>query len=366
MYEEFRKRMDRRGSFVGETMRMQSDVVVNATWMNSVAARRVQVKWLDKGLPHTYKSADEFEDPLDAHFELKSAYSINSGESPYYLTFRPGELALHPEIRVGAYVCVPNVDNVPEWWMIVFIEDDNELKKIQILKCNWTFGWVVDGKIYHHLGVLRHGSSTREADENAYTTVVNGNGVMWMATNTDTQTIRPGQRLLISDKGRTPPLCYHVATITDTMPLGITKFVISQDTYDSDHDNAELMLANYYGSEILPEEQVDEQKQPSTFNISYNGTKPTIKVGGSAKIFTAQLPDDNHFDIKWSLFDGVNTYGNSFDNYTQTFGDYTIITEDRTMKVSVANNYNLIGTILTISAECADKSTGSVKVEVIG
>ena len=144
MYEEFRNRMSRRGSFMGETMRIQSDAVVNATWLNSVAARRVQVKWLNRGLPLEYKSPDEFEDPIDAHFESKSAYSLNSGESPYYLTFRPGELKRHPEIKVGAYVSIPNTDNIPEWWMIVFIEDDNELKKLQILKCNWTFGWVVD------------------------------------------------------------------------------------------------------------------------------------------------------------------------------------------------------------------------------
>ena len=366
MYEEFRNRMNRRGSFMGETMRNQSDTIVDATWMNSVSARRVQVKWLNRGLPPAYNSAEEFEEPLDAHFELKSAYSLNGGESPYYLTFRPGELTRHPEIKVGAYVSIPNVDNIPEWWIIVFIEDDNELNKLYIMKCNWIFKWVVDGKIYSHLGVLRNGSSTREADENTYTTIVNGNGVMWMATNDDTLTLKHGQRLLISDKGRMPPLCYSIGDIIDTRPVGLTKFVLTQGTYDAEHDNAELMLANYYGSEFLPEEHVDAPDSTATFNVSYNGTKPTIKVGGSAKVFTAQLPADNFFDIKWKLFDGVNTYGGlTYDNYTQTFGDYTITTEDRTMKIKVANNYNLIGTILTITAECSDGSSGSVQVEVI-
>ena len=365
MYEEFRNRMSRRGEFMGETMRLQSDMVVNATWLNSVSARRVQVKWLEYGLPPQYNNSSEFESPLDAHFELKSAYSVNSGESPYYLTFRPGELVRHPEIKIGAYVSIPNVDNVPEWWMIIFIEDDNELKKIYIMKCNWIFKWVVDGKIYSHLGILRNGSSSREADENTYTTVVNGNGVMWMATNSDTQTLKHGQRLLISDEGRIPPLCYSISDIIDTRPIGLTKFVLSQNTYDAIHDNVELMLANYYDNEIVPEKPSDNPKPATTFDIVYNGTKPTIKVGGSTKVFTVQLPEDNHFDIKWSLSDGVNTYGGSFDNYTQTFGDYTITTEDRTMKVAVANNYKLIGTMLTISAECSDGSSGSIKVEVI-
>ena len=212
MYEEFRKRMDRRGSFMGETMRRQSDMIVNATWLNSVAARRVQVKWLNYGLPPTYDSVEEFEDPIDAHFELKSAYSLSGGESPYYLTFRPGELVRHPEIKIGAYVSIPNVDNIPEWWMIVFIEDDNELRKLYIMKCNWVFKWVVDGKIYSHLGILRNGSSGT-VDENTYTTAVDGTVIAWMSTNFDTATIGYDQRFLISDEKRMPPLAWQVSKI---------------------------------------------------------------------------------------------------------------------------------------------------------
>lgn len=358
MYEEFRNRMSRRGSFMGETMRRQSDMIVNATWLNSVAARRVQVKWLNRGLPPEYASVDEFEDPIDAHFELKSAYSLNSGESSYYLTFRPGELLRHPEIKVGAYVSIPNTDNIPEWWMIIFIEDDNELKKLQILKCNWTFGWVVDGKIYRHLGVLRHGSSTREVDENAYTTVVNGNGVMWMATNADTQTIRPGQRLLISDEGRMPPLCYNVATITDAMPVGVTKFVISQGTFDQTHDNAELMLADYYISNVEPEESDVETEILGTATITYNGTQPTVKVGGSYKVFTASFSDENVTVDKWLVSDENGDISADTNNYTIEY-------LDKQMKLKVALNYELIGKVLIVQVIGTNDSTAEVRVEVV-
>ncbi len=359
MYEEFRKRMDRRGSFMGETMRRQSDAVVNATWLNSVAARRVQVKWLNHGLPPTYTSVEEFEDPIDAHFELKSAYSIANGESPYYLTFRPGELIRHPEIKVGAYVSIPNVDNIPEWWMIIFIEDDNELKKLYIMKCNWVFRWVVDGKIYSHLGVLRNGSSTREADENAYTTTVNGNGVMWMVTNYDTKTLKHGQRLLISDEGRMPPLCYSVGDIIDTRPVGLTKFVLSQGTYDAQHDNAELMLANYYDSNVEPEQSDPEVEVLGTVVITYNGTQPTIKVGGSYKIFTASFSDENVAVDKWLISDENGDISADTDNYTIEY-------LDKQMKLKVENNYYLVGKVLIIQCIGSDGSTAEVSIEIVG
>ena len=359
MYEDFRKRMDRRGGFMGETMRRQSDMIVNATWLNSVAARRVQVKWLNRGLPPEYASADEFEDPIDAHFELKSEYSVANGASPYYLTFRPGELMRHPEIKVGAYVSIPNVDNIPEWWVIIFIEDDNELKKSYIMKCTWVFKWVVDGKIYSHLGVLRNGSSTREADENAYTTMVNGNCVMWTSTNFDTQTLKHGQRLLISDEGRMPPLCYSIGDVIDTRPIGLTKFVLSQGTYDEVHDNAELMLANYYISNVEPEYNDPETEILSTATISYNGTQPTVKVGGSYKVFTASFSDENVAVDKWLVSD------ENGDILANTI-DYTIEYLEKQMKLKVAPNYELIGKVLIVQVIGSDGSAAEVRVEVIG
>ena len=78
------------------------------------------------------------------------------------------------------------------------------------------------------------------------------------------------------------------------------------------------------------------------------------------------MPEDNHFDVKWSLSDGINTYGDSYDNYTDTFGDYTMTSADRNLRLKVARNYELVGMILTIKALCADGSEGEVKVEVVG
>jgi hypothetical protein len=140
---------------------------------------------------------------------------------------------------------------------------------------------------------------------------------------------------------------------------------MSQGTFDKVHDNADLMLANYYDSEIAPVDP-SEETQTSYFAIAHNGSKPSVKVGGSEKVFTAQLEEDNKSDIQWSLLDGNQTYDCSYDNNTWTFGDYTITTADRIMKLKVASNYNLIGTVLTVKAKCADGSVGELQVEVIG
>ena len=362
MFESYKNRMAHRGSNMSEMLRMQSNMVIEQTWNNDPNARQVYVVKVAHGLPTVEKSHEL----IDVKFNVDTYQKVGSDEPAYYLQFRHGAEKLNSDIGVGSYIYMEDEDEEWKWWMIVSLDERPQFRQYHIIECNWKFGWVVDGKIYYHLGILRNGSSSREADENSYTSIVNGNMICWMSTNAETQTIGHNQKFLISDVGRMPPLCYSVSTISDSLPVGITKFVMSQTTFDAEHDNADLMLANYYGSEFVPEEPNEDPGKSLDFVVSYNGTKPTIKVGGSSKIFTAQLPTDNHFDIKWSLSDGINKYGGTYDNYTETFGDYIVTTNDRVMCVQVANNYNLIGTVLTISAECADGSVGTVQVEVVG
>ena len=361
MFEHYKNRMAHKGSNMSEMLRMQSNMVIEQTWDRDPNYRRVYVVKVSGGLPEI---TDKHE-LVDVKFNVDAYQKAGSDEPAYHFQFRHGAEKHNPDIGIGSYVYMPDVDGEWKWWMLVGLDERPAFRQYHAMECNWKLGWVVDGKIYYHLGVLRNGSSTREADENTYTTTVNGNAVFWAVTNADSQTIQHGQRFLISDVGRTPPLAFSVGSLIDTRPIGITKFVLSQETADPVHDNYELMLANYYDNEILPTEP-NGDASVDDFVITHNGIKSTVKVGGSEKVFTAQLPEDNHFDIQWSLFDGNQTYGDTYENGTWTFGDYTVTTADRTMKIKVAENYNLIGTLLTVKAKCANGSTGELQVEVIG
>ena len=361
MFEHYKSRMAHKGANMSEMLRVQSNTVIEQTWDRDPNYRRVYVVKVNRGLP----TVTEGHELIDVKFNVDAYQKVGSDEPAYHLQFRHGAEKLNSDIDIGSYVYMEDEDGEWKWWLICALDERPAFRQYQILECNWKFGWVIDGKIHYHLGIWRNGSSNREADENSYTTMVNGNGVIWLPTNADTQTIGHGQRFLISDKGRIPPLCFNVSNIIDTRPIGLTKFVMSQSTFDKDHDNAELMLANYYDSEIAPMEP-NEQILTDQFVITHNGTKAAVKVGGSEKVFTAQLPEDNYFDLQWSISDGEQIYDCAYENSTWTFGDYTIITTDRTMKLKVASNYDLIGTILTVKAKCADGSIGELQVEVIG
>lgn len=360
MFEQYKSRMAQRGNNMSEMLRMQSNMVIEETWNRDPNARQVYVVKVNRGLPEV----TEEHELIDVKFNVDTYQNSTSDEPAYHLQFRHGAEKRNVDIGVGSYVYMRDEDGEWKWWMLVGFDERPQFRQYHVMECNWKFGWVVDNKIYYHLGVLRNGSVNREADENSYTSVVNGNCIVWMTTNADTQTIGHGQRFLISDVGRMPPLCYEVASISDTRPIGLTKFVMSQSTYDSLHDNAELMLANYYQGSIEPEESKAEAETPDVATsgiatLTYNGTKPTVKVGGSYKVFTASFSDENVAVDKWIIRDENG-------DITADISNYTIEYDGNQMKLKVAPNYELIKKVLTIQVIGTDRSATDVSVEVIG
>ena len=363
MFETYKNRMAYRGRNMSEILRMQSNMVMEQTWDRDPNYRQVYVVKVNTGLPEITTEHEL----IDTKFNIKTYSNITSDEPAYLLQFRHGEERLHPEIDIGSYVYMQDEDGDWKWWMIQHLDECPSFRQYQILECNYTLKWVHEGKIYESLGVQRIQQSYNSGswDGDRLTFVDNVTSVI-LPTNSDTLTIGYNKRFIISDKRRYPPIVYQVSKIEDTQPIGLTELKFTQESFDPTHDNAELMICNYYDSEITPSVSSTESDLLNTFTITYNGKNPSVKVGGSEKVFTAQLPEDNHFDIMWSLFDGVNTYKKSYENYTDTFGDYTITTEDRIMKLKVASKYELVGTVLTIKAYCADGSEGTIQVEVIG
>lgn len=150
---------------------------------------------------------------------------------------------------------------------------------------------------------------------------------------------------------------YQVSKCEDTQPHGLTTFKFTQETFDPAHDNAELGICNYYDSQITPEVPDQSTELQQTATITYSGTKPTIKVGGSAKTFTAVFKDESTTVSKWTISDENGEISDST--------NYTIEYVGNQMKLKVSQNYNLIGTVLIIQATGSDGTVAKVEIEVI-
>ena len=351
-FEHYKSRMAHRGANMSEMLRMQSNMVIEQTWDRDPNFRRVYVVKVSRGLP---KVTDKHE-LVDVKFNVDTYQKAGSDEPAYHLQFRHGAEKRNPDIGVGSYVYMVNEDGEWQWWLILGLDERPQFRQYHIAECNYKLGWILDGKIYYHLVVLRSGSSG-DVDENSYTSTVDGTLSAWMPTTSDSAMVGYNQRFLISDERRTTPLAWEISKIEDTQPFGITKLKMKQTTFDESHDNKDLMLAGYWVDGIEPVEPDVEAELSGTAEISYSGTKPTIKVGGSAKTFTPVFSVEGTTVDKWLVSDENGDIGDNT--------NYTIERDGEKLKLKVALNYNLIGTVLIVQVLGSDGSTAEVSVEVI-
>ena len=325
----YKKRLEVRGKYMGEVLKKQSDEIMNQTFTNDIAYRLVYIDGK----------------PVDARYITYTYYSISQDAVDYHLQFRPG---VH--YPIGKYVDVPDDTGTYNRWLIVGRSDEPQFVKYNILKCNWTFKWISDGIIHECLGVLRNRNSYNSGLwTDYYTTSQENQQSAWFPATPETQTITYNMRMLIS-KNQINPIAWEVSKIEDISPVGIIKVVFKQDTFDPHRDNKELMIADYYKSNIEPE------KQPEIIpdiKIKYNASA-AIKVGGSYKIFSA-VSDDAALDdalISWSI-DGLSKE------------DYSSILSSNTIKIKANRDFTLIGKVFALTLSYDGKVVDQISVEVI-
>ncbi len=353
MFEHYKSRMAHKGTTQSEMLRMQSNMVIEATWDRDPNYRRVYVVKVNRGLPEV---TDKHE-LIDVKFNIDTYQKVGSDEPAYHLQFRHGAEKRNPDIAVGSYVYMENEDGEWQWWLILGCDERPQFRQYHIAETNYELGWVLDGTIYHHLGVLRGGSSG-DVDENSYTSTVDGTLSVWLPTTNDAVTIGYNQRFLISDERRSTPLAWEVSKIEDTQPFGITKLKLKQSTFDQIHDNSDLMLASYYVDGVEPVEPDIEQELSGTATISYSGTKPTIKVGGSAKTFTPVFSVEGTTVAQWLISDENGDISGDT--------NYIVERDGELLKIKVVANYNLIGKILIVQCVGSDGSAAEVQMEIVG
>lgn len=355
MFEAYKKRMAYRGKNMSEMLRMQSNMVIEQTWDRDPNYRQVYVVKVNSGLPEVTAEHEL----IDVKFNVKTYVNITSDEPSYWMQFRHGEEKRHPDIGIGSYVYMENEDGEWQWWLLVHLDDRPMFRQYQVLETNYIFKWITDGKIYNCLGVQRIQQSYNSGswDGDRFTFVDNVTSCI-MPTNSDSLTIGYNKRLIISDEKRYPPLVYQVSKIEDTQPIGLTTFKFTQETFNPKTDSAELMICDYYSSEVEPIPNNPNESITGTATITYSGTKPTIKVGGSWKTFTPTFSDESVTASRWTISDGNGDISDDTKNYTIEYdGDK--------LRLKIALNYNLIGKVLIVKVIGSDGSIAEVQMEVV-
>lgn len=345
--------MHQHGNSVSDSLFIQANEIMDKTFTNDLGYRRCKLYSRDMKL---------LDENVEIKFQYSQSYTINKDQVEYLAQFRPG---YHPERkfidddgieRLGFYLEIPNRNTgLKEMWLILGKNDKNSFLRYNMLKCNWTFKWIKDGVIYSCLGVIRNRNNYNSGIwSDGFFTSVDNQSQFIVPTNSQTQTIDYNDRFMLSDSS-VRPLVYEVSKLEDVFPLGTTKVTLKQDHYNPSTDNVELKICNYYQSPILPE----SPDKLETFSLSFSGKDPTLRIGGSKRIITANIPNEfMESNISW-------TY--SFDNENLIeLSNYFIIEEDNySVAISAIKNFNSLGKIIKITATLECGATSSIELEVI-
>lgn len=157
--------------------------------------------------------------------------------------------------------------------------------------------------------------------------------------------------MLISDN-QINPTAWEVSKIEDLSPRGITIVTLKQDVFNENIDNKELMIADYYKSNITPEDQ-DDIATHQHMTIKYS-MAPTVKVGGSYKTFSVESEYGIDKDaITWTI-EGLDDE------------DYSSIMQNDYCKIKISKNYDLIGKVFKLNLFYRQVLKDTVQIEVIG
>lgn len=250
------------GVNLSQIRKNQTNVVLNATWTDDPTYKRVYI---------LTKDGWKWE---DTKYQFHFSQTISKDDVDYYLQFRPG---VH--YPIGTYVLVPDdtsselnltneefdnpilqpIKKRTQWWMIADRDNQNAYPRYNIIRCNWNFKWVNDGKICQVYGVVRSANSYTSGVWRAEKTISLDNLTGCWIPDTyylfkdkikdfnldDTRTIVHDQRFLLTTNILNPKV-YQITKVTEVSPVGIIKMNLKQDEFNPKRDNLDLFVCDYY------------------------------------------------------------------------------------------------------------------------
>jgi hypothetical protein len=244
-------------------------------------------------------------------------------------------------LQTGKYIRYKN-----KIWLITGLVDDNKIYEKAVLKfCSNILKWQNSSStIITRYAVVEKPFTS--LDENNIISTSDKKYNLKIPLDSETQNLFVNKRFLL-EKANGVPLAYVLTSFDGVTNAGILNIGLTQDVYNAETDNAELMIANYFTPTPPP---------TGTAQIAFTGS-PTIYMGGSYKTLTGVFKDSEGIIIPdiipvWT-WTSLSSQTDKFDVPTPT---------GNTFKIRALFDTSLIGTKVKVEL---DDSLGLYHSEVI-
>ena len=125
----------------------------NPRWLKNMKPTKDMIPLDIKFIRHTSQTMDK--DSVTFHMQLRPSQQMNV---PYYQRYIDSYENTWP---LGLYLLIPDSKGIYNRWLVVAEADGNDIQfpTYELLRCDYTFQYIIDGKKMEVAGVLRSQNS---------------------------------------------------------------------------------------------------------------------------------------------------------------------------------------------------------------
>lgn len=230
-------------------------------------------------------------------------------------------------------------------WLIMTMPSNNSVyEKVVLYLCNYIAKWQNEnGDVIYQPFHVENASQYNSGEESSKILTIGFNQLLvYTSLDNDTVELDRSKRMFI-DYNIKHPLPYRITRI-DTVSESYAEnrvicLILTEDVYNPDTDSIENWLCDYF-----------KPLEHKSIEIIYIGN-PAIRVGGSAKTFTA----DTGESVAWELIasDEMEKF-------------ITMTVNDNKCKIKCANNILLIGSHIKLKCTDSNENIGELLIDIVG
>lgn len=388
---------DNQAMTLGEIRRGKSNLIIESTWEGDPQSRKAYIYdyFHDSEADLTYKlnpQEDSKKTPIPIKFIVHSYNSDGKDQVSYHIQFKPSyicsvdyyeksyEKRYGAQFPIGLYIDIPDGKGLYRRWLIV--EDGSRYNlsfdKYCVYPTNYLLRWIDDSngsRIYRHMWAVERMRNSYNAGvytDRVFTRVENQT-VIWLPMNSISEKLTYDKRLIVSAPIDCP-LTWSISKVENTLPYGINRLVLYQDSFDRNRDYVNLatgeMYADYYSSYVSP-------TLPSTspHNDVYGNiivSTQNIRIGGGHKTIQVQWknPDGSkNNSIKSWINDWIFLIENM--DVSNLIDIVPVYDSDNNplpnvIRIRFLGDYNYLTKVLTIKVHKPDgDGTASIGLEIL-
>ena len=315
-FNKYSKFLGTTGHTIGEVRQEEANRLMEWTWDGDIASQiAYQFDMYHDPDPYALNNVKPTRDmvPLDVKFIKHTSQTYSKDLVTFHMQMKPHQkcnVSYYKQYEdvygstwpLGEYVLLKDSEGVYNRWLVVAEADNNVLQfpTWEVLRCDLTFQYVMDGKKMSVAGVQRSQNSYNSGIWTDYlVTTTQDQGKFIIPLNRETEKIFYNMRMIIDAAVLTEPRTFQVSKVNRISPDGLVRVTLAETEFNSETDYIEKdedgnvigMWADYFKKGVEP----TEPENPTTnthSEITYSGKDPVLKIGGNYKKFTVKYYDE--------------------------------------------------------------------------